>query len=151
MSRQGMAAAFQYGTELPVFSNAADAERTLFAYRDRVLHAFAAEHGAAIGLDYSPESLKPLEKWFFEHGAPDTTASGYPLGHALSSYLGETICRHAGFSWIVQAYAFATDRYEIGVQQDLLTIMLTKGVVPDAERNARMQSLWRTYRRYTGA
>jgi hypothetical protein len=66
----------------------------------------------------------------------------------MAFYLGEVLCRHAGFSWVVQEFAFEHGRYEVGVKRSLATIMLTRGRSPKASNNKRMQSIWSEYLRY---
>jgi hypothetical protein len=147
MSRQGMVVAKQYGTELPAFSNPSEAEDVLFAQRDATLGAFAREIHT-LALDYSPESLKTLEKWYVENGSPEVGSGGYSLPHAIGFYFGEVLCRSAGFEWFVSEFAFERGRYEIGVRRRLVSIMLTKGKRPSIKGNKRMQILWREYGTY---
>jgi len=148
MSRHGMIVAGQYAQDLPEFSGHRDAEEALFAQRDTGLKELHSVNGLAENLDYSSESLKFLERWFFENGQPATTASGYSIPHAIAFYFGEVLCRTRQFRWVVQEFVFAKGRYEIGVQRPLLAIMLTKGKQLQAAGNKRMQSLWREYQRY---
>ncbi|WP_340676737.1 hypothetical protein [Paraglaciecola sp.] len=146
MSRQGMKAALQYGEQLPAYSSASEAESFLFQLKDSTLEALISEHGLAIGLDYSSESLKRLEKWYFEVGCPKAGVGGYSMTHAIGFYLGEVYCRAADFCWIVKEFPFKNGHFEIGINRRLLSIMLTKGKAPAIDGNKRMQSLWREYR-----
>ena len=148
MSHNGMIVAGQYAQDLPAFSDHAVAEKQLFAQRDNGLREIHTLSDLTSSLDYSPESLKALECWFFENGQPNTTASGYSMAHAIAFYYGEVLCRTRNFVWIVQEFSFAKGRYEIGVKRELLTIMLTKGKKMRTEGNKRMQSLWREFQQY---
>ena len=143
-----MIIAGQYAQDLPEFSGHREAEETLFAQRDTGLQELHTVNGLAGNLDYSSESLKSVERWFFENGQPAATASGYSMSHAIAFYFGEVLCRTRQFRWVVQEYIFAKGRYEIGVQRPLLAIMLTKGKQLQAAGNKRMQSLWREYQHY---
>ena len=143
-----MVVAGQYAQDLPVFSGHADAQRTLSVQRDTGLEELQTVSNLAAHLDYSSESLKVVERWFFENGQPATTAAGYSVPHAIAFYFGEVLCRVGNFSWVVQEFSFAKGRYEIGVQRPLLTIMLTKGKKLQTAGNKRMQSLWREVQRY---
>jgi hypothetical protein len=149
VTRYGMIIAGQYAHGLPEFGSHEEAEKALFAQRDTGLQELQALNGLAANLDYSPESLKTLERWFFENEQPATTASGYSMPHAIGFYFGEVLCRTLQFRWVVQELVFAKGRYEIGVQGPLLAIMLTKGRQLRAAGNKRMQSLWREYQRYS--
>ena len=151
MSHNGMIVAGQYAQDLPVFSDQADAEKQLFAQRDNGLREIHTINDLTSSLDYSPESLKALERWLFENGQPDTTASGYSMAHAVAFYYGEILCRSKKFQWVVQEFSFAKGRYEIGVKRELLTIMLTKGKKMRTKSNERMQSLWREFQQYASA
>lgn len=143
-----MIIAGQYAQDLPEFSGHREAEEILFAQRDAGLQEIHTLNGLTGTLDYTPESLKALERWFFENGQPTATASGYSMSHAIAFYFGEVLCRTQKFIWVVQEYVFAKERYEIGVQRPLLAIMLTKGKQLRAAGNKRMQSLWQEYQRY---
>ncbi len=148
MSRFGTIVAGQYAQELPAFAGHAEAEEALFAQRDIGLQEIHTQRGLAEKLDYSPESLKMLERWFFENGQPATTTAGFSMPHAIAFYYGEVLCRTGGFRWVVQEFAFAKGRYEIGVHRPLLAVMLTKGKKLQSAGNRRMQSLWREFQNY---
>ena len=148
MSRYGLIIAGQYAQELPTFASHSEAEEALFVQRDAGLQELHAEKGLDTKLDYSRESLKALERWYFENGQPATTVAGYSMPHAIAFYFGEVLCRTWNFRWSVQEFAFSKGRYEIGVQRPLLAIMLTKGRKLQVAGNKQMQSLWRESQRY---
>ena len=148
MSRFGIFVACQYDQELPAFSSHTEAEKALFAQRDTGLQELHAEGELGTKLDYSHESLKLLERWYFENWQPATTASGYSMPHAIAFYFGEVLCRTWRFRWLVREFDFSKGRYEIGVQRQLLTIMLTKGRKLQVSGNKKMQSLWRESQKY---
>jgi hypothetical protein len=148
MSRQGIITAGQYSVELPTFGSITEAKNSLFGSRDVGLRELLSVLQLQGLLDYTPESLKPLEKWFFTAGQPAALPTGYSVAHSIGFYLGEVYCRHAGFNWIVQEFSFAKGRFEIGVHRSLLSIMLTKGITPQSTGNKRMQSLWREFKQY---
>ncbi|HEY8099381.1 MAG TPA: hypothetical protein VIF82_01410 [Burkholderiaceae bacterium] len=148
MSRQGMIVAKQYAEQLPIFSNKGEAEQNLLTQRDATLFEFISEHSAALGLNFSIESLKELEAWYFQMRRPDSGGTGYSLPHAIGFYFGEILCRNYGFKWTVEEFVFKKMQYEIGVTKNRLTIMLTKGKCPKIDGNKRMQSLWRECKSY---
>ena len=148
MSQYGMLVARRFAQELPEFPDLPTAEDTLSAWRDEGLRELYLLSGLAPLLDYSPESLKSLESWFFENGQPATTESNYSVAHAIAFYFGEVLCRNRQFRWVVQEFAFTKGRYEIGVERQRFAIMLTKGKLLQLAGNKRMQSLWREYQRY---
>jgi hypothetical protein len=148
MSQYGMLVAGQFAQGLPEFSEQATATEALLAWRDRGLQELYLLSGLAPSLDYSPESLKSLESWFFQNGQPAATESGFSIPHAIAFYVGEVLCRSRQFQWVIQEFPFSKGRYEIGVTRQGLTIMLTKGKHLQLAGNKRMQSLWREYQRY---
>ncbi|WAC43833.1 hypothetical protein OU997_16490 [Pseudomonas sp. SL4(2022)] len=148
MSRQGMNAALQHAQELPAFQSINQAQESLFKLKDATLSAFIAELGTALNLDFTPESLKALEKWFIESGSPEIGAGSYSIPHAIGFYYGEILCRSAGFTWVVEEFPFQKGRYSVGIARPLLKIMLTRGLQPKTEGNKRMQSLYRECKSY---
>jgi hypothetical protein len=148
MSQYGMLVARQFAQDLPKFPDLPTAEKALLAWRDKGLQELYFLSGLAPLLDYSPESLKSLERWFFEYGQPATTESSYSVAHAIAFYFGEVLCRNRQFRWVIQEFAFNEGQYEIGVERQRFAIMLTKGKHPQLAGNKRMQSLWREYQRY---
>jgi hypothetical protein len=148
MSRQTVAVAAQYGSELPQFANIAQAQTALFAHRDATLTAITSELGSTLALDQSPESLQRVERWYCENASPELGKSGFSVPHAMGYYFGAVLCQHAGFAWCVQEFAFSSGRYGIGVERSFATIMLTKGLRPPSSGNKRMQTLWRDYVKY---
>jgi len=147
MTRQGMIAAIAHGKELPSFERVDDARASLTAYRNLCLAALQKDIPVA-NLDFSPESLKRLEAWFFEAKEPSMLPSGLPVASAIGFYYGEVLCRSGGYNWVVEPYTFAQERYEIGVARPLTKIMLTFGMRPTLSGNKRMQSLWRMAKQY---
>jgi hypothetical protein len=149
MSKYGILVASQYRQDLPEFPDQSTAEEALLAWRDRGLQDLGTVRGLAPLMDYSPASLKLLERWYFENGEPVAATSGYSIAQVVALYFGEVLCRSQQFQWVVQEYAFAEGRYQIGVERPLFAIMLTKGMRLQLAGNKRMQSLWRQYQRYT--
>jgi predicted small secreted protein len=143
----GLIAALQHSLMLPSFANREEAEIALFELRDSCLRALLEVTDIAPQLDFSPQSLIPLERWFFEAGEPESLPSGAATKLALGFYLGEVFCRHAGFTWVVYEFPFVRGKYEIGVERGLFAMMLMRGRRPVRENNVRMQSLFREYRK----
>lgn len=149
MSQQGLIAAYHHSEDLPQFASRDEATKILFSLRDATLGALVDELGTELELDYSFDSLKRLEKWFFLTGAPTEGKVGFSFALAIGFYIGELLCRNCGFRWAVDEFIFRPGFFEIGVERPLLSIMLTKGILPDARDNKRMQSLYRKAKRYS--
>lgn len=148
MSQYGLTVAQQFGTSLPEYSSVGEAERNLYRERDDALQEISLQLGETLRLDYSAESLKRLERWYFENGCPQNFNSGGAVAAAMGFYFGETLRRSAQFAWIVKEFAFAKGHYEIGVSRAPLSVMLTNGRPLSLVRNKKMQSLWREFGKY---
>jgi len=146
MSRQGLIAAHKHATILPAFSDLAEARSVLLQRKEAVLATFVASRKAEIGLDFSPESLKRLEAWYFRSGMPDSVAD-VSVSSAIGFYFGEVLVRNAAFEWVVEAFPFEPARFTIGVAKCRYGLMLTAGMLPSRQGNKRQQSLWRQWRR----
>jgi len=154
MSKPGLIAAGEHGAQLPTFRSLDEARRELLLRRDRdlaVLMDAALQAGQV--LDFTPESLKTLERWHFQLADTnrfDAIKSGRAaFEQSVPVYFGEVLVRTAGFEWVVGEFAFKAGRYEIGVRRGGLTVMLT---VPwdlaSRPKNKRHDSLWRDYHKH---
>jgi hypothetical protein len=155
MSQAGRVAAKEYGLALPQFRNANEAERALFAERDAHLaKLIAISTGCSLFVaDFSPESLKSLERWYFDisdrDGFTKVGVNQTTFERCISFYLGEVFARHGReFKWFVSEYAFERGRYAIGVRRPHLSLMFTRPRSLSRANNVRMQSLWREFRSY---
>ena len=156
MSRFSLRVARLFGQGLPAFASRAEAERSLFAQRDEGLAAIerAAERSAgAFIADYSPESLKALEAWYFRlcerRGFEDVGTSRDEFEHWMAWYYGATAVRSdAEAEWIVAEFPFEPGRYELGVRKGPGTEMLTAGFTDHHAtiNNARREHIYRRYR-----
>ena len=158
MSKLGLRVAKAFGKRLPTFADQAEAERALQSRRDELLRMLAdwSQRSTYFKSDLSPESLKGLERWYFQLadgpgfgsiGTDQETFEG-----AIAMYLGAVFVRSAAppFEWFVKEFAFEAGRYEIGVRRDLFAMMLSRQWLP-RENNKRQESLWRMYQRYAGS
>jgi hypothetical protein len=157
MSKTGLRAAKLFGSQLPEFRGLAQAEHALLRERDRLIRRLTdlARRSATFQPDFSPESLKDLERWYFELldsgefrsiGADEET-----FERAMAMYLGEVLVQNAPpFEWFVTEFAFEQGRYEIGVRRPLHHVMLSRLTPTPRERNRREQSIWRRYQAHSG-
>lgn len=158
MSRAGRIAAAEHAETLPAFASLAEAEAALYAFRDDRLALLArlAQASGAFELDYRPDSLKALERWYFDLRESDGFARAgvrsEVFEECVAMYFFETAVRNAAADWTVQEYAFGPGLFEIGVTRSLFT-MFGRGRRPRAveQQNKRKQSMWREYRRYFGS
>jgi hypothetical protein len=156
MSKRGLQVAIQFGQRLPSFAGLAQAREYYFAYRDNHLALLASAAGKQTGFtcDYSPESLKQLEQWYFELYETDSFQV-YDLDRerferCMSMYFGEVAVRNTrGAKWVVQEYVTGHGKYELGVSKGLMTVMLNRFKDHFEEpNNKRKQSIYRRYKKY---
>ena len=151
-----MKAAVEHGERLPSFSDQRSAELALFSRRDELIRQLTAVAGGSttFSADFSPESLKSLEKWYFElWDTQSFSAVGVERAEfekCMAMYFGEVMVRNVPeFKWVVDEYAFQPGKYEMGVQKPLSTIMLGRFTDLYSRRNnKRRQSVWREYKQY---
>jgi hypothetical protein len=152
MTRAGLLAAKLFGSRLPTYRDLAHAERALLSRRDELLQELVALSRLASSFrpDFRPESLKNLERWYFDlkdgPGVGSIGTDEETFERAMAMYLGEVLVRNVPeFEWFVTEFAFEQGRYEIGVRRPLFALMLSRQTFPARERNKRGQSMWRTY------
>jgi hypothetical protein len=152
MSRPGMIAAAELAKTLPAFQSLAEAEAQLYAFRDERLSLVGklSEASSDFQPTYQPDSLKALERWWFDLAESDGFArlgvQPETFEECIGMYLLETAVRHSDVEWAVREYAFGPGLYEIGVTRPLFTVFCRR-LRPRAieDRNKRKQSLWRQY------
>jgi hypothetical protein len=158
MSKAGLLAAKLFGKTLPTFSDQAEAEHALLSRRDELLQMLAdwSQRSTDFRSDFSPESLKGLERWYFRlvdgPGFQSIDTDKATFERAMAMYVGAVFVRNAAppFEWFVKEFAFEAGRYEIGVRRDLFAMMLSRQTVQQ-EHNKRQDSLWRMNARYAGS
>jgi hypothetical protein len=146
MSRAGFNAAMEHGKQLPTFSTQAEAEEFFFKLRDKIVSDLIKWSEKKIVLDFSVDSLLRLEEWYFKEGNIENEV----LAIGCAFYFGEVVVKNRPQAkWVVKEFAFKSGRYEIGVEQELLTMMLFSFRSKlENPRNKKHDSLWRTYQCY---
>ncbi len=157
MSRQGRAAAIQYGEKLPAFAAITEARHYYYAYRDKHL-AFLSEIASkqqTFYSDYNPQSLKQLEQWYFHLYETDsframgTDRETFEI--CMAMYFGETVVRNQHAQWVVESYFLAPDKYDLGISKGSVTIKLARFTDHFLEpNNKKQESLFRRYHKYFG-
>ena len=151
-----MDAARQHGSLLPIFPSHSDAERALYGKRDQLLQELiaAAEQSEMFSPTFEPESLKNIERWYFDLYERDAFAQAgiarERLEQAIAMYVGETAVRsNPDFQWFVSEYPFAQGKYELGIRKPLFSWMLRSFTDLYARRgNKRRQSIWRQFQQH---
>jgi hypothetical protein len=123
MGRTGLAHAKKVGRRLPKFGSLREARSRLFAERTGRLERLKAlaKQSDDFRPDFTPESLKKIEAWYFAliegraFRSLGTTRAEFES--CMTSYFCQVIvatCRDA--QWVVEEYPFVRGRYEIGVR-----------------------------------
>src|SRR5579883_2991549 len=122
MSKYGLYIACLYGEQLPAFNSLPEAENALFSERDHYLRLLETLSAATsqFRADYSAQSLKHLEKWYFAlldlraFDAGNVSQADFEI--AMGYYFGEVARRNDPRTrWLVSVYPFMPDRYEIKI------------------------------------
>jgi hypothetical protein len=157
MSMSGRRAAVEHGDSLPRFASLEEATAALFSFRDERL-AELLRLGASSDQftpDYTPKSLKGLERWYFalvESDAFDLMDVGQEyFEECMAMYFLETAARNSDAKWTVDEYTFAQGRYQIGVKRPLLAwYKMRISHLPLLKQNKRRESLYREFVKYFG-
>ena len=156
-SISGFKAALAYGEKLKKFKDAEQAERYFLARKDKLLKKFeknCAKHSLFLP-DYSVESLKKLEKIYFNLCESDGFAgAGFTkkeFESAASAYFGEVVVRNnpeAKFE--ARAFPFSEGKYEFYVSKGLLSMAIDDKFRDLDKRpdNVRRNSIFREYNKY---
>jgi hypothetical protein len=110
-----------------------------------------------LSLDFSPDSLKKIESWYFnlyeKSGFKNLGTDRNSFEEYIATYFGEVVVRNVpGSAWIVQEFAFVKGKYEFGVQRGLGIVML--GGFQDLFKwpnNKKRESIFRMYRQFFGS
>ena len=158
MSWLGLQVAKLFGQGLPSFTAQAEAEACLFRERDerlqRIVILAASSH--VFAADFTPESLKNLELWYFELWEADGFGrlgiSREDFERCMAMYFCEVAvrnCRDA--NWEVMEYGFERGRYEIGVKRGLSHLMRMRFTDHYKQpKNKRRQKIHREYQEHYG-
>lgn len=158
MGTEGLKAAALHALTLPAFGSLTEAQVALTAKKSlaiaQLLSAAASSH--ATNLDFSAESLLRLEQWYFERIDRRRVfgllrrAEPEELAESCAFYFGEVVVRTiSGVQWVVEEFAFAPGRYEIGIRKGLGAWMLSSfHSTLHHKLNRTHDSMWRTYHHY---
>jgi len=156
MGKLGLKIAKLFGTTLDTFSNQIDAEKELYEFRDLRLNKLndLARLSATFDADGSPESLKEIEKWYFElwenNEFGQIGVDRKEFEECFAMYFGRVFVENnVDWHWIVSEFAFQRGKYELGISNVSVSIMLSRFTDHfDVPNNKRRQSIWRKYRKY---
>ncbi len=159
MSWFGLQVAKLFGQKLPTFTSQATAEAELHRERDERLQRISelAVTSGTFAADYTPESLKTLEKWYFElwesEGFRHLSIQRDEFERCMAIYFCEVAVQNCpDTKWEVREYAFEQGKYEIGVQRGPMHYMRSRFKDHYKEaNNKRRQKMYREYQQLFAA
>lgn len=157
MSKYSLNIAIKYGETLREFSNKSEAENYFISYKDNLLNRLKAIsiQTSAFFLDYTIESLKKLEKWYFDlyekqsFGQVGLTQEEFES--LMSVYWGEVVIKNnEDAKWVVMEYPFSQKKYEFLVNKGLCSVSVVNKFhdLYNRQSNKRRTLLFREYNRY---
>ena len=157
MSKHSLNIAVKYGESLREFRDQSEAENYYISYKDDLLNRLKAisTQASAFFSDYTIESLKKLENWYFnlyEKQSFDKAGSTQEdFESMMSVYWGEVIIKNnEDAEWVVEEYPFSQKKYELLVHKRFCGVSVV-GKYHDLyhkQGNKRRNLLFREYNRY---
>ena len=154
----GLKIAKAFGQKLPAFSSQSDAEYHLFAHRDARLQRIAnlAASSDVFFADFTPESLKNLEQWYFilweSDGFGALGISREEFESCMAMYVSEVAVQNCSDAKLeVREFGFEPGKYELGVQRGLTHLMRSRFTDHfNTPNNKRRQKIYREYQAHFG-
>ena len=159
MSLFGLRYAIQYGERLKGFKSSAAAERYLFSCRDHLLRRLEkiCKRHPAFSPSYTVESLKQIEKWYFDlcdkNGFRLVGSTQDEFESILSVYFGEVVVRNKSDArWVITEYPFSPQKYELMVNRGLFSMSILEKFhgLSTKPNNKRRNLMFREYNRFFG-
>ncbi len=146
--------AIKFGKQLNSFKSKSEAEKYFQEYNEHYLHKI---HELAlkyqIELNNQPESIKVLEKWYFD--LIDQDFKRFPINIqefeiCMAMYfLHVAVTNNPEAEYLVSEYPFVKGKYEFGVKLGLLTYNLARCTDHyKTPSNKRQQALYKAYKQY---
>lgn len=160
MSKYSLNVARQYGEKLKNFSSLDEAEKYFLLWRNSLLNKLEGlcEDNCFFLPDYTVDSLKQLEKWYFdlfENNSFGTIGLDQEeFENLMSMYFGEVAVRNnENAKWIVREYDFVKDKYQLYVNKGVMSMAIDNKCKNWFKNpsNKRRTLLFRTYNKYFNA
>ena len=157
MSKYSLNIANKYGEALRDFNDKSEAEDYFISYKDDLLSRLKTISTKASEFfpDYTIESLKKLEKWYFDlYERQSFNREGLTqeeLESMMSVYWGEVVINNnKDAKWVVAEYPFSQKKYEFLVKKGLCSVSVVNKFhhLYNKQGNKRRTLLFREYNRY---
>ncbi len=160
MSRQGHKLALLVGQSRLIHKTRQDAERYYFLFREKALRDIEKLKlkYSDYNLDYSPDSLKNIEKLYFNL-LDRKEYSKFPIfgvtlkrmEELLAIYYGQVYVSNTHTNWTVEKDSFVPDRYFLAVkfENNFMTIECARRTNHfKMQDNKKQESLYREYKKH---
>jgi hypothetical protein len=147
-----------YGDKLLSFPNQKEAEKMLIDLKNGRLVRINALSSNTVMFkpDFTSNSLKGLEKWFFElyenNSFGDIGTSQSEFETCVAMYFGEVAVKNNKAKWVVEKYFLGNDKYTLGIRRNeyFAQTLMNYGGLPLRNNNKRKESIFREYKKYYG-
>ncbi len=159
MTKAGLEAALGYGKSLKEFNNDSEAEKYFFDYKKRMIKEFEqiCSRTEVFEADYTVDSLKTLERWYFDIWETNDFASFEVSREVfeimMALYFDETVVKNIDEAkWTVVEYPFIKGKYELAIKCGLMTMAGTGHFknLCTMQGNKKRNFLLREYKKYFG-
>jgi hypothetical protein len=149
----------EFGERLPSFASLADASREYERYRRAGIEALEGLTRSLPGfaMDYSPDSLKSLEETYFKlvesAGFAGLGLTQQAFESLIGVYFAAVVTRHdPNARLVVQEFAFAPGKYELGVAKGNTTVMVTslRNLDLMQPQKRKKDRVYRMFKKYFG-
>ena len=157
MSKYSLNIAMEYGETLRAFSDKSEAEDYFISYKDALLNRLKeiSIQTSAFFPDYTIESLKKIEKWYFDlyerQVFDQVGVTQEEFESMMSAYWGEVVIKNnEDAKWVVMEYPFSQKKYEFLVNKGLCSVSVVNKFhdLYSKQNNKRRTLLFREYNRY---
>jgi hypothetical protein len=157
MPEKGLKVAIKYGENLHDFESIKEAEMFFLKFKDELLIQLelVSKESDIFKVDYNVESLKSLEKWYFEiyekNKFDKLGLDRNEFEKVMAIYFGEVVVRNnKEAKWEVEEYPFVPGKFDFGVRKGMGSMSLGNGFIDHYEEpnNKRRNSLFRRYNQH---
>ena len=157
MSKYSLNIAIKYGETLREFNDKSEVEDYFISYKNNLLNRLKviSTQTSVFFPDHTIESLKKLEKWYFDlyekQSFEQVGLTQEEFESMMSVYWGEVIIKNnEDAKWVVMEYPFSQKKYEFLVSTGLCNVSVVNKFhdLYRMQSNKRRTLLFREYNRY---
>lgn len=154
MSEHSLEIALKYGETLKNFNGISEAEKYFISYKDNLLTVLKDISAQCLEFvpDYTVESLKKLEKWYFDlyrnNSFDKLELFQNDFESIMSVYWGEVVIKNnEEAKWVIEEFPFSQNKYELFVNKGFCNVAIgdTFRDLYKKQGNTRKDFLFREY------